>query len=58
MQKRGRASGNEVLKRLEIVLCFPKVAKYYFLINGGFLLANTLNNALDVLEKKELPFEE
>lgn len=35
--ERNRILGNEILKRLEIILNFPDVAFYFLLINGGHL---------------------
>lgn len=36
--ERGRIAGSEIVKRLEILLCFPKVALYFLLVNSGYLI--------------------
>ncbi len=36
--ERGRITGSEILKRLEVLLQFPDVALYFLLINSGYLI--------------------
>ena len=36
--ERGRITGNEILKRLEILLHFPSVTLYFLLVNSGYLI--------------------
>ena len=36
--ERGRITGGEILKRLEILLHFPNVALYFLLVNSGHLI--------------------
>lgn len=36
--ERGRITGSEILKRLEILLYFPNIALYFLLVNSGYLI--------------------
>ncbi|HSX04663.1 MAG TPA: HipA N-terminal domain-containing protein [Rhabdochlamydiaceae bacterium] len=36
--ERGRITGSEILKRLEILLNFPDVTSYFLLVNSGYLI--------------------
>ncbi len=36
--ERGRITGSEILKRLEILLYFPNIALYFLLVNRGYLI--------------------
>lgn len=53
--ERNRILGNEILKRLEIILNFPKVAMEFLLINGGHLTYEKwimANNKLKVIDRR------
>lgn len=36
--EKGRITGSEILKRLEVLLHFPNVALYFLLVNSGYLI--------------------
>lgn len=48
--ERGRGSGIEIIKRLEILLYFPSVALYFLLVNRGYLTHEKWVNASDKLK--------
>jgi HipA-like protein len=50
--ERGRSSGKEISKRLEIILHFPAVALDFLLFNGGFLMYEKWENATNFLRLK------
>lgn len=49
--ERGRITGNEILKRLEILLHFPSVALYFLLVNSGYLIHEKWVAASEKLKK-------
>ena len=49
--ERGRRKGVETLKRLEILLHFPKVALYFLLVNNGCLMHEKWEAACEKLDK-------
>lgn len=49
--ERSRILGNEILKRLEIILNFPDVALDFLRINGGHLIYEKWNKAVNELKK-------
>ncbi len=55
--ERNRIFGNEILKRLEIILNFPNVALDFLLVNGGHLIYEkwiTANNKLKAIDQSSL----
>ena len=55
--ERNRILGNEILKRLEIILNFPNVALDFLLVNGGHLIYEkwiTANNKLKEGQNKNI----
>lgn len=48
--ERGRITGSEILKRLEILLHFPNVALYLLLVNSGYLIHEKWVFATEKLE--------
>lgn len=51
--ERKRILGNEILKRLEIILNFPNVALDFLLINGGYLMYEKWIKATNVLKSMQ-----
>ncbi len=49
--ERGRITGSEILKRLEILLHFPSVAHYFLLVNSGYLIYEKWVAASEKLKK-------
>lgn len=49
--ERGRREGNEILKRLEILLHFPNVALYFLFVNSGYLTHEKWLEASEKLKK-------
>lgn len=49
--ERGRRSGVEILKRLEILLYFPDVASYLLLVNRGYLTHEKWATASEKIKK-------
>lgn len=54
--ERKRSSGKDLLKRLEIIIRFPDVARYFLLVNGGALSFEKYQHAASVLKKLERIF--
>lgn len=50
--ERGRTSGKDILKRLEILLNFPAVALDFLIINGGHLIYDKWIAAVEYLKEK------
>jgi HipA-like protein len=50
--EKGRTSGKDILKRLEILLNFPAVSLDLLLINSGHLVYEKWNNAVEKLKEK------
>lgn len=48
--ERNRILGSEMLKRFEIILNFPNVALDFLFINGGYLISEKWNNAVNKLK--------
>lgn len=50
--EKGRTSGKDILKRLEILLNFPAVSLDLLLMNSGYLVYEKWNNAVEKLKEK------
>ncbi len=50
--EKGRTSGKDILKRLEILLNFPAVSLDLLLVNSGHLIYEKWNNAVEKLKEK------
>ena len=48
--ERKRSSGKDLLKRLEVIIKFPKVGLYLMTINGGILSSKKLAYAINILK--------
>lgn len=49
--ERKRSSGKDLLKRLEVIVRFPEVARYLLMLNGGVLQQAKWNHAKEFLTK-------
>lgn len=49
--ERGRTSGKDILKRLEILLNYPVVALDFLLLNGGYITNDKSNAAFEKLKR-------